>query len=254
MRFSPKTLSLLTQLIQHAFGDHNDIDLLIQEFDLQDEVQWPTVKQKGRQLVQQLREQVEREPLKEKMIIELIERVLVRPQLRNGSSVHIADTYDQFCKSLLLDGFGIDDNLKLFPHTPEPASIAHQLSKLEQNLESCGLSVALTHYQQAYRNFTDGHFESCNGQIRSFTENLIPEICKRITGVELINNPPAALQNLRQNDKIDNNEEGMLKNFWNHIQDGGPHQGITSASEALYRLHMGTAIARYLMEKVMQLA
>jgi hypothetical protein len=135
MRISSKTLSLLTQLIQHTFGTRNDIDLLIQEFDLQDERQGLTVKEKGRQLVQ-LREQVEREPLKEKMIIELIERVLVRPQLSSGSSVHIADTYDRFYESLLLDGFGIDDNLKLFPHTPEPAAIAPQLSKLEQNLES----------------------------------------------------------------------------------------------------------------------
>lgn len=164
------------------------------------------------------------------------------------------ETYNRFCESLLLDGFGIGDNFKLFPHTPEPASLAPQLSKLEQNLESCGLSVALTHYQQAYKNFTDGHFESCNGQIRCFIENLIPEICKCITGKELINNPPAALQNLQQNNKIDSNEEAMFKNFWSHIQDEGPHQGLTTASEALYRLHMATAIARYLMERLLHLA
>lgn len=254
MRFSSKTLSLLSQLIQYAIGTHNDIDLLIQEFDLQDEVQGLTVIEKGRQLVKQLGEEVKSDPLKENMIIELIEHILVRPQLRNCSSVHISDTYDRFRESLLLDGFGIGDNLKLFPHTPEPASLAPQLSKLEQNLESCGLSVALTHYQQAYKNFTDGHYESCNGQIRSFAENLIPEICKRITGVELINNPSAALHNLQQKNKIDKNEEGMFKNFWSHIQDEGPHQGVTTESEALYRLHMATVIARYLMEKLMQLA
>ena len=119
-------------------------------------------------------------------------------------------------------------------------------------MKSCKLSVALTHYQQAHRNFTDGHYEACNGQIRSFIENLIPEICKQVTQKEFHNNPPAALQNLRQNGKVDGNEEGTFKNFWNHIQDGGPHQGLTSASEALYRLHMATAMARYLMEKLLE--
>lgn len=113
------------------------------------------------------------------------------------------------------------------------------------------LAIALNYFQQAYQNFTDGHFESSNAQIRSFVENRIPEICKNIRGVEFINNPPAFLQNLRDKGKIDHNEEGMFKNFWKHIQDEGPHQGLTSESEALYRLHMATAITRYLKEKLM---
>jgi len=74
---------------------------------------------------------------------------------------------------------------------------------------------------------------------------------KILGGVEFINNPPAFLQNLRDKGKIDHNEEGMFKNFWKHIQDEGPHQGLTSESEALYRLHMATAITRYLKEKLM---
>lgn len=46
----------------------------------------------------------------------------------------------------MLDGFIIDENLKLLPHTPEPASLAPQLSKLEENLNYYGFSVALTHF------------------------------------------------------------------------------------------------------------
>ncbi len=39
MRFSSKTFSLLTRLIHVVYTEHIEIDLLIQEFDLLDEIQ-----------------------------------------------------------------------------------------------------------------------------------------------------------------------------------------------------------------------
>lgn len=249
MRFSKRTLSLLTQLIQHTFLTHNDIDLLIQEFYLQDAVQAHNVNGKAQHFIKQLEELIQQGLRGEDAIIDLIEILITRPQLQ-GCLLYVERTYERFCNSLIVDGFEITDENRLLPTSPGPASIAPQLSKLEENLDQVGLSVALAHYQQAYKNFTDGQYEACNGQIRSFVENLIPEICKKITGKEFLYNPPGALQNLQQNSKIDRYEEGIFKNFWSHIQDGGPHQGLTTESDALYRLHMSTAIARYLMEKL----
>ncbi|MCA9469863.1 MAG: hypothetical protein KC643_31065 [Nitrospira sp.] len=250
MRISKKTLSLLTQLIQHAFSTHNDIDLLIQEFHLQDDVQTHSVNGKALHFIKKVEDRIQQGLQGEDTIIDLIERVIIRPRLQ-GCPSYVASTYEHFCNSLVVDGFIITNENRLLPTSPGPASIAPQLSKLEQNLDRLGLSIARTHYQQAYKNFTDGQYEACNGQIRPFVENLIPEVCKSVTGAEFENNPPAALQNLRQNSKIDHNEEGIFKNFWSHIQDRGPHQGLTTESDALYRLHMSTAIARYLMEKLM---
>lgn len=251
MRFSGKTLSLLTQLIQCKYSTHNDIELLIQEFDLIEKIQATSASDKARWFVQFLGQEANQDSQKEKKINELIERVIGNLTVVNLHSGRTS-IYNQFKESLMLDGFVINESLRLLPHTPEPASLSPQLSKLEQNLECYRLSVALAHFQQAYRSFTDGQYESCNAQIRSFTENLIQEICKKITGKEFPNNPPAALQNLQQNSKIDHHEEGMFRNFWSHIQDEGPHQGLTSPSEALYRLHMATVMARYLMEKLLE--
>jgi len=94
-----------------------------------------TVKEKARQFVELLERQVEIEPLKEKRIIGLIERGIGR--FRNAGGYHV-DTYERFCDSLLLDGFVVENNLKLLSHTPEPASISPQISKLEQNWISRG--------------------------------------------------------------------------------------------------------------------
>ncbi|GJL50833.1 MAG: hypothetical protein NPIRA01_20600 [Nitrospirales bacterium] len=123
-----------------------------------------SVNEKARWFVQFLEEKANQDSQKEKKINELIECVIgkvVNLHCNPGTT----RIYDRFQESLMLDGFVIDKNLRLLPHTPEPASLTPQLSKLEQNLRRYGLSVALTHFQQANKNFTDGHYESCNGQI-----------------------------------------------------------------------------------------
>ncbi len=164
---------------------------------------------------------------------------------------YVREIFDRFCESLVLDGFVVSSDYRLLPHTPEPASLGPKLSKLENNLKSCGLNVSFKHYQQAFENFTDGILKLVMGQSGLLLQNLIPEICKQITGGDFTCNPPSALQHLKQKSKIDGSEEGMFKNFWTHIQDEGPHQGLTTQSESLYRLHMATAIGRYLMEKLL---
>lgn len=81
MRFSGKTLSLLTQLIQLFYSTHNDIELLIQEFDLIGEIQAFSVKEKARRFVQLLGEEANEDSQKEKKINELIEGVIGNPKV-----------------------------------------------------------------------------------------------------------------------------------------------------------------------------
>lgn len=134
----------------------------------------------------------------------------------------------------------------LTPTTPAPASLGPQISQLENDLTQANLDVAATHYGQACDNFTRGHWEASNGSFRSFLENLYIELGTRKTGTKH-STPHSSLQGLEQQQHIDAREHQMLKIFFNNIHDQGPHHGRSSEHEALFRLHVGTAIGRYLL-------
>jgi hypothetical protein len=110
------------------------------------------------------------------------------------------------------------------------------------------LNVAAEHYRQAHESFTASNWEAANSQIRSFMENLLIELGKRETS-KVRPDPSAALQDLRDQGFIDNPEWQMLRGFWQGIQDRGPHHGLSHEQEALFRLHVATSIARYLIHK-----
>jgi hypothetical protein len=126
--------------------------------------------------------------------------------------------------------------------------MGEQISRLEQELGNSGLSTAAEHYRQAVENFLDRNWEAANGQTRSFIEEFLIARNARITGQQRTD-PLAALQDLRQTAYIDDAEWNQLRGFWAGIQDNGPHRGLSSDQEALFRLHSATAFARYLLSK-----
>ncbi|MBI3769439.1 MAG: hypothetical protein HY271_13250 [Deltaproteobacteria bacterium] len=75
------------------------------------------------------------------------------------------------------------------------------------------------------------------------------ELAKAKTG-RIRRDPTAALQDLRIGGLLDHAEEQMFKAFWQGIQDSGPHPGLSEEQEALFRLHVATAIGRYLLHKL----
>jgi hypothetical protein len=176
------------------------------------------------------------------LLLELIERSLREspgawPQERSALTA-----------ALKLDGFELVDD-SLVVTTPEPAALAPHISLLEYELGQRQLKVASEHYRQAVDNFTRANFEAANGQTRSFLENLFITLCEQRCGTKCTN-PNAALQHLRDKGQIDGGEWNNFRAFWNDIQDNGPHQGLSADHEALYRLHVATAIARYLLQKL----
>jgi hypothetical protein len=148
---------------------------------------------------------------------------------------------------LRLDGFEWH-KAQLIPTTPQPAALARELSQLELDLQHFRLHVAAAHYRQAHESFAASNWEAANGQIRSFMENLLIELGKPETS-KARPDPAAALQDLRDHGFIDHPAWQMFRGFWQGIQDNGPHHGLSDEQEALFRLHVATSIARYVIHK-----
>jgi len=149
--------------------------------------------------------------------------------------------------ALMVDGFEFRDKT-LLPTTPGPATLAPQVSALEQDLESRGLVVAAAHYRQASENLVQGNFEASNGQIRSFLENLFISTCARVTERNFPD-PTAALQHMRNEGLLEPSEWNTCRGLWDLSQTNGAHHGLSNSEEALFRLHFATALARYLLHR-----
>lgn len=247
MHFSRKTLAYFVDVATSPVGiSHSELSTLfykynLEEFDIKGnrEYRW----------INFIRG-IENKEDADKIIIEILEKYLPR--------MTFAGEYEALINSLKLDGFlwKKDDSETLFekeghliPTTPTPAALAPEISALEDNFIGLQMHTARTHYSQAVENFTKGNWESCNGQLRSFMEDFFIQIGEKLTG-SLRNDPVASLQDLMSKTFLDIAEFQQFKSFFLGIQDNGPHRGLSSEQEALFRLHMSTAIARYLIFKM----
>ncbi len=173
------------------------------------------------------------------IVIGIVERLFANDYYRDNSpSLH---------EALRLDGFVLQSG-HLVPSEPALVALAPETSALEEALQAQQLDVAFQHYRQAVNNFTNEQLEACNGQLRSFLEALCIDLGRRLTNHN-VDNALAALQRLHNEEHLDQSEYNMFRYFWGGIQDKGPHAGLTTHDEALYRLHVGTAIGRYLVKK-----
>ncbi len=135
---------------------------------------------------------------------------------------------------------------RLLPAGAAPAPLAPAISALEAELNQRGYAVALSHYGQAVRNYTNHELESANGQLRSFLESLFVQLARDHVGYAG-DEPVAALQQLQNRDKLLDGEFNLLRGLWTLSQDRGAHQGLTTAEEALFRLQATTSAARFLL-------
>ncbi len=263
MRFSRRTLANLARLMGNTLG-HTELNTLFYEYKLETNDRIGNREDRSRALLQGL-EEIYNEDDASRIIIEIIERILVKAG-KNGQN------YQPFINALKIDGFEwkeviIDTTKKdasswfpnppygsernegrLLPTTPMPAALAPEISSLENELKQLGMMTASTHYAQAVNNFIDGNWESCNGQIRPFVEDLYIGIGERLTGI-IQKEPLASLQDLKSKGFLDEAEFNQFKSFFSGIQDNGPHRGLSNEQEALFRLHISTSIARYLIFK-----
>jgi hypothetical protein len=178
----------------------------------------------------------------ERELQEIVLDVAASLPLNPENSGHV-----RLIESLRIDGFEFTVD-RFIPTTPGAVTLGQQMSKLEEELDAAELKTALAHYRQAVDNFLDKNWEAANSQIRPFFENFFIVRGAAISG-EHRAEPVAALQDMRQAGYIDDAEFNQMRAFWAGIQDNGPHHGLSTDEEALFRLHSATALARYLLSK-----
>ncbi|NOX36714.1 MAG: hypothetical protein GXO78_04175 [Calditrichaeota bacterium] len=135
----------------------------------------------------------------------------------------------------------------MIPTTPAPATLGPEITILETKLDQLGFDVARRHYNQSYTSFVDGRWEACNGQLRSFMEDFLIQLAKSQSG-QIRSDPNAALDDLRGN-LLNNKEWNLGRSIWAILHTSGAHAGISDYDEALFRLHIATSYANYLLKK-----
>ncbi len=243
MRFSRRTLASLAKVIS-KYNAHSDIDVLAYEFGKEDAAVGSSKIARCVSFIKAVEKDCEDE-CDDQVIIDIIEKIL---NLLNEWQFENSGIVSGLMASLQIDGFHFSNGI-LMPTTPEPASLGPILSQLEKDLSSRELKIAARHYSQACENLAAGNFEAANGQIRSFMENLFITFCDKVSGKKF-KDAGAALQHLKQIDKIDASEWNNFRGFWDSCQSNGPHHGLSNNEEAIFRVHMATAIARYLLHKL----
>ena len=238
MRFSRKTLAAIAEVLEQI--RHSDLNVLFYSYGLEQAQVGGSCADKALAFVRAV-EANKQDDEAEQILIEVMERHVAARFQYTPNNMRV----QALRATLNLDGFEFRDE-RLVPTTPAPAALAPQISALESDL---GMSTASNHYRQATDNYTDGNWEACNGQIRSFLEDLFITACERVCS-KAFRDPNAALQHMRDKGVIDNEEYNILRSVWNGFQDNGPHRGLSFDQEALFRLHLATAIGRYLAHKL----
>jgi hypothetical protein len=237
MKYSDKTVVELCRALGALIPDHTELELVFLEHGVPYDQFSGGIRPRVMGLVMLLRSRDDGDA----RLTQLIEYVL----RWRGAGWEPAD---RLLHALRLDGCEWRDGM-LVPTTPEPLPLVQELSQLECDLQDLSLNVAATHYRQAYESFVAGHWEAANSQVRSFVEDFCIEV-GRLETSKSRSDPLASLQDLRSQGFLDDPEWQTFKGFWQGIQDKGPHHGLSHEQEALFRLHVATAIARYIIHKL----
>jgi hypothetical protein len=155
--------------------------------------------------------------------------------------------FERLLTSLEADGWEFH-NGRLLPSSPEPVSLAEEITALEAELEELGSPEALKHYKQAVGNFQagPGNEEACNGQLRNLLDVVFLLVCERLSGKH-IKDANGAIQHLRNKKLIEDSVYELLHGIYGLSNTRGAHVGLSDTEEALFRLHLTTAVARYLL-------
>ena len=242
MRLSRRTLASLARAIEEIYT-HTEIDTLAYEMDRESAAVGPNKLSKARGLIEAL----ERDAKSKNQDGELIEFVFKVLDAAGEWKRKNKEVVAGLEASVSIDGFAFTET-GMVPNTVEPAQLAPQIALLELALNEFGLAVACRHYEQSTESLARGAFEAANGQLRSFLEDFFVSFCER-TAQKTFAEPAAALQHLKDLGMLDNAEWNMCRALWTMCQTNGPHRGLTSEQEAIFRLHIGTAVARFLLEK-----
>jgi hypothetical protein len=254
VKLSNSTAAALVEVVSSGYS-HSELDTLFLRLDCagigpsrdrSSTTQGPNKMDRVRPVVDTLRAR-EEEPNIVSLVRELTEEHL---------SGHVFDydrnvlpRFERLIRGLELDGYTISDEGKVVATTPDPAALGPQILQLERELDSRGLGVARAHYRQAVDSFVDGRLEASNGQLRSFIEDFMLTLCDQFVGVRP-STVRSAADRLRNHGDLDGDEAALVSSLAAVSNERGAHAGLTDRDEALFRLHMTTATARYLLARL----
>lgn len=244
MKLSGRTRAELIEAAAEGYS-HDGLDVLFLRLGLEGDLQLDHVG--GRTKLKRVQRAVTLLENEERTI-DLV-RELIEVKFASGAGIYFSPgPPSRLVESLRLDGIEVIDG-RLVVATPEPASVAHEMSIIEERLEESGFSTALAHYQQAVDSFVDGRLEASNGQLRSALEALLREMYLRATGQDVAD-PRGAIDRLRSANYLDGDEAKLLQGLVGISNANGAHAGLSHSEEALFRLHFTTAAIRYLLVRV----
>jgi hypothetical protein len=248
-RFSNPTAAALIEVVAEVYS-HSELDVLFIRLGAEGQDLFENGEQGNRlkrtsNVVTYLR--YGKRDISEPDLLDLIKELL---EERLGDHVFTNDgdiqpAYQRLIGSLRADGFEFSAG-RIVSTTPEPASMARELTRLEEDLKEQNLEVALRHYRQAIENHRDDNLEASNGQLRSFLESLLIALAKEETS-KSSKDPKGAIDRLFNAKVIDGDEAQLLRGLVGLSNKRGAHHGLTDEEEALFRLHFSTAAARYLL-------
>ena len=236
MRFSRRTLAELARSLANVRAKE-EIRNLAYEFNLENKISGTTLKELAGSLVRSA-EHLRPKEKAEEAILRFIEYTFKHTFINSEAPL---------ARSLKIDGFEWNGS-KLIPTTPQPATLGREISTLEARLDELGFNVAKRHYEQSYASFVDGRWEACNGQLRSFMEDFLIQLENYRSG-RLRTDPKAALDDLRGN-LLNDKEWNLGRSIWAILHESGAHAGISDYDEALFRMHITTSFAHYLLKKI----
>jgi len=245
-----RLLAIVTKLISE-FYTHTTLDNYFLKLDLQ-----PYARHGGSNklnkvgnVIGAIKEELDDEDA-DKLILKMIKELVAEWHdrmnylLSNHEDKDIKDFYD----ALRIAGWSVSSG-ELIPTTPGILALDKEITGFELDLAALQLSVALEHYKQAIDNYSRKQYEASNGQLRSFLENMYIELCKLKTS-EDFEDPLAALQHLLKTKKIDGGEYDIARGILKSSNERGAHHGLSDEQEALFRLHISTALGRYLVARL----
>ncbi|KQY90967.1 hypothetical protein ASD24_24535 [Paenibacillus sp. Root52] len=179
---------------------------------------------------------------------EIVEHIInrsVQSTMIFDSSENEFIEYPQLRRLLLRDGFVIEDN-KLIRTFDTTINYSENQNLLESLLDKHGLVTAKGHYEQARENFNRGHWAACNGQLRSYVEELCNVIAEKITHQTYTNSHQAKIALSQTNPPIFYRElnewkddgKGYFETFWSRLHPEGSHPGLSNEEDSIFRLNL----------------
>lgn len=153
--------------------------------------------------------------------------------------------YPKLKRLLLKDGFEIRDE-KLVRMVDSTINYVENEGLLLILLDKYKFSIANGHYTQAVNAFTRGDWAACNGQIRTFVEELIIKLTEDITGKKFTDSHSARTALSQSSPKLFypelnewlDNGTGYFETFWKRLHPQGSHPGLSDENDSMFRLNI----------------